>query len=326
MSNINVFVEHYDGKLSPSCAELCTVARELGEVNAYVYGSKEQAQVFQETLAALGVQRIFCYEDYENREEDCTCDSLISHQAQFLQRIICVFSIGPVLLSATAEGNEIAGRLAVRMGSGVLTDVTGIDTEGIGEQSIFGDRIITHSAVKGLNPVYTLRPGAVSPRIAAVPGAAELCEVMFIPREHLGGHVVSFTPAPPTDRPELSQAKTVVAAGRGIGKEQHLHDLIEPLADSLGAAVGVTRDVVDLGWYPTQYQIGHTGVSISPDLYLAVGVSGANHHTSGIQSSGTIIAINNDEDAPIFQIADLGVIGDLFTIIPELTKEIQTRL
>ena len=137
--------------------------------------------------------------------------------------------------------------------------------------------------------------------------------------------VTGFTPAERGNRPDLAQAKVVVAGGRGVGSAEGFTDIVEPLADALGGAVGVTRDVVDSGYYPGQFQIGQTGVTVSPDLYIGLGVSGAIQHKSGMQTAKKIIVINNDEDAPLFEIADLGVVGDLFDIAPKLIEEIKKR-
>src|SRR5699024_9808544 len=168
-----------------------------------------------------------------------------------------------------------------------------------------------------------LRPGALDG--VAVPATGELATIEIPGATSKDVTITSFTPSTQSDRPELPQAKVVIAGGRGVGSEENFRSIVEPLADALGGAVGATRDAVDLGYYPGEYQVGQTGVTVSPDLYIGLGISGAIQHTSGMQTAKKVIVINNDEDAPIFQIADLGVVGDLFDIAPALIEEINKR-
>lgn len=320
MSILNVIIDQREGDLDVLNAELIAAARPAGEVNAIVLAGADAAQSWAGRLGELGVQKVLY------RPQETTEDLFEVTDLQFIHHVVYHYSQGPVVLAHTAEGCDIAGRLAARLGSGMLANVVAINPDAASaRQSIFGDKIAISSAVGGACPVFTVRPGAVDPEENPPAGAGELVPVDFVPQEAPGARVRSFTPAVKGDRPDLSQAKTVVAGGRGVGEEENFHSVLEPLADILGAAVGVTRDVVDLGHYPAQYQIGQTGVTVSPDLYIGAGISGAIQHTSGMQTAGTIVAINNDEDAPIFQIADLGVVGDLFEILPALTKEIESR-
>lgn len=319
MSILNVIIDQREGDLDVASAELIAAARPAGEVNAIVLAGAEKAQAWGARLGELGVQKVFY------RAQEGTEDLFEITDLQFIHHVVYHYSQGSVVLAHTAEGGDIAGRLAARLGSGVLTDVVALRADGSAQQSIFGDKVTITAAVGGACPVYTVRPGAVEPEENPQAGAGELCPVDFVAQEAPGARVLSFTPAVKGDRPELSQAKVVVAGGRGVGEEENFHSVLEPLADALGAAVGVTRDVVDLGHYPAQFQIGQTGATVSPDLYIGAGISGAIQHTSGMQTAGTIVVINNDEDAPIFQIADLGVVGDLFDVLPALTKEIESR-
>ncbi|MGP6173409.1 electron transfer flavoprotein subunit alpha/FixB family protein [Corynebacterium sp. A21] len=316
MSTAYVLVEQQGGTLDPVTAELITAARNLGEVTAVVVGKTGTHQALAAELAAAGAAAIIA------AESDSYDARLILPEVDALHTI-AYGAPGPILVAATTEGNEIAGRLAVRLASGVLTDVVAVHADRTATQSIFGDTVTVSAVVGGGCPVYTLRPG-VTEAVAAP--AAGTVQVIGLPEATAKDvTVVSFTPAEVAQRPPLTQAKTVVAGGRGVGSAEGFTDLVEPLADAFGGAVGATRDAVDEKYYGPVFQIGQTGETVAPDLYIALGISGAIQHTSGMQTAKTIIAINEDEDAAIFQIADLGVVGDLFEITPKLIDEITKR-
>ncbi|MDO4911834.1 MAG: electron transfer flavoprotein subunit alpha/FixB family protein [Corynebacterium sp.] len=286
-------------------AELITAARPLGEVTAVVVGATEA------DFAALGAARVIRI-DAGDRVIFPAVDALSG---------LAVAEPAPIVLAGGPLGNEIAARVAVRLSSGVLTDVVAINADGSATQSIFGDTITVVSAAGGASPVYAVRQGAVTPE--PQPGAAQELTLEAAAPTALEPTITSFTPATPSKRPELATAKVVVAGGRGVGGPEGFDTLVEPLADVLGAAVGVTRDVVDEGHYDGQFQIGQTGVTVSPDLYIGIGISGAIQHKSGMQTSNKIVAINTDEDAPIFEIADLGIVGDASEVIPALLEAIK---
>lgn len=316
MSNAYVLVEHADGQVLPATAELITVARVFGNVTAVVVGEPGVEAPLTSTLAELGAEHIMVATtaDAASRVVIPETDALSMLAAQ---------TPAPILIDAGAHGNEIAGRLAARLASGVLCDVVGVNADRTANMSIFGDSIEVSAAVGGNSPIYTLRPGAVTAQPQQAAGNVAAFE---LPEHGVKDvKVTNFTPAVKGDRPDLTQAKVVVAGGRGVESEENFHSLVEPLADSLGGAVGATRDAVDLGWYPPQYQVGQTGVTVSPDVYIGLGVSGAIQHTSGMQTAKKIIVINNDEDAPFFQIADLGIIGDIHEIAPLVVEEINKR-
>ena len=226
-----------------------------------------------------------------------------------------------VLLPASADGKEIAGRLAARIGSGLLVDVVEVKEGAVGIHSIFGGAYTVEAQITGDTPVITVRP-ARRGRTGRRPGRGRQCRGAGAGRECDEDH--ARQPAEAGDRPELTEATVVVSGGRGVGSAENF-SVVEELADSLGAAVGASRAAVDSGYYPGQFQVGQTGKTVSPQLYIALGISGAIQHRAGMQTSKTIIAVNKDEEAPIFEIADLGIVGDLFKVTPQLTEAVKAR-
>jgi electron transfer flavoprotein alpha subunit len=227
-----------------------------------------------------------------------------------------------VLLPATADGKEIGGRLAARIGSGVLSDVIDVKEGGTGVHSIFGGAFTVEAKVTADVPVITVRPGAVEPSPSA--GAGEQVTVEVPAPAPNAARITARQPVVAGDRPELTEASVVVAGGRGVGSAEKFA-IVEALADSMGAAVGASRAAVDSGYYPGQFQVGQTGKTVSPQLYIALGISGAIQHRAGMQTSKTIVAVNKDEEAPIFEISDYGIVGDLFNVTPQLTEAVKAR-
>ncbi|QPK80022.1 electron transfer flavoprotein subunit alpha/FixB family protein [Corynebacterium lizhenjunii] len=312
MSHVYVLVEHEAGALSPVTAELITAARPLGAVSAVVVSAA--ALGLEAELAQLGAAQVVeaTAADYAQR--------LITPQVDALHALGAA-NPAPIVIAATPTGNEIAGRVAARLASGALAEVSEIRADRSAVHTIFGGTVRVEATAAGQCPVYTVRPGAVAAQPA--PAAGQLAPMPLPAATNRDVTVTSFTPAEKSARPELSAAKVVVSGGRGVGDE--FATKVEPLADALGGAVGATRDAVDSGFYDPAHQVGQTGVTVSPDLYIALGISGAIQHTSGMQTSGTIVVINQDQDEPFFQIADLGVVGDLHEIAPALVAEINSR-
>lgn len=316
MAEILVLVDSVEGTVKKATLELLTAARAIGEPVAVVIGAPGSAAGVKDQLAEYGAAKVYVV------ESDDIAGYSVAPKAEALAAAVKLAPAGAVLISSTSENKEIAARLAFKIGSGVLTDAFAVDAGGASQQ-IFGGAIMVRSAVATGVPVVTVRPNSYAPEPAA--GVAEEVTVSFtISDEAKGARIVESVTEERGSRPALSDASVVVSGGRGIGSAENV-EIIERLADSLDAAVGASRAVVDAGWAPHTMQVGQTGVTVSPQLYIAVGISGAIQHRAGMQTSKTIVAINKDPEAPIFELADLGVVGDLFTVAPALTDEIIKR-
>lgn len=316
MAEVLVLVEHTDGALKKVTSELLTAARRLGEPSAVVIGASGTAEPLVDGLKAAGAAKIYV------AESDVVGQYLITPQVNVLAELVESASPAAVLLAASIDGREIAGRLAARIGSGLLVDVVDVQEGGKGVHSIFGGAFTVEAQANGDTPVITVRPGSIEAE--AADGAGEQVTVEVPGAEENDTKITSADPVEAGDRPELTEASVVVAGGRGVGSADNF-SVVEELADSLGAAVGASRAAVDSGYYPGQFQIGQTGKTVSPQLYIALGISGAIQHRAGMQTSKTIVVVNKDEEAPIFEIADYGIVGDLFNVAPQLTEAIKSR-
>jgi electron transfer flavoprotein alpha subunit len=316
MAEVLVLVEHADGALKKVTSELITAARVLGEPAAVVVGKPGTADPLVDGLKAAGAAKIYV------AESDTAENYLITPAVDVLAALAESASPAAVLAASSADGKEITGRLAARIGSGLLVDVVGVEAGPKAVHSIFGGAFTVEAQANGDTPVITVRAGAIDAEPAD--GAGEKVTVEVPEAAENAAKVTSREPAVAGDRPELAEATIVVSGGRGVGSADNFH-VVEELADSLGAAVGASRAAVDSGYYPGQFQVGQTGKTVSPQLYIALGISGAIQHRAGMQTSKTIVAVNKDEEAPIFEIADYGVVGDLFKVAPQLTEAVKTR-
>ncbi|MCJ0875685.1 electron transfer flavoprotein subunit alpha/FixB family protein [Streptomyces sp. AP-93] len=322
MAEVLVYVDHVDGAVRKPTLELLTLARRIGEPVAVALGAGAEATAA--VLAEHGAVKVLTADAPE------FSDYLVVPKVDALQAaydaVSAAGSLAAVLVPSSAEGKEIAARLAVRIGSGIITDATDLEAgdEGpVATQAAFAASFSVKARVSKGTPVITVKPNSAPVEAAPAAGTVEALAVTFGALA-TGTKVTSRTPRESTGRPELTEAAIVVSGGRGVNGAENFH-IIEALADSLGAAVGASRAAVDAGWYPHSNQVGQTGKSVSPQLYIASGISGAIQHRAGMQTSKTIVAINKDAEAPIFDLVDYGVVGDLFAVVPQLTDEIKAR-
>ncbi len=316
MSEILVLVEHADGAAKKVTLELLTLARSLGTPAAVWLGAGASEDALA-TLAEYGADKVYVADSAD------LDDYLVAPKAEVLASVLADSQAAAVLIPSTAEGKEIAGRLAIKSGSGVITDAVGVDSDLTATQSVFGGSTVVKSKVSTGTPIITVRPNSVAPEAAAASGT-RVDVGATVSDAAKSARVTGRTVARKGGRPELSEAAIVVSGGRGVGGAEGF-GVVEALADTLGAAVGASRAATDAGWYPHQFQVGQTGKTVSPQLYIANGISGAIQHRAGMQTSKTIVVVNKDAEAPIFELADFGVVGDLFAVVPQLTEEISKR-
>jgi electron transfer flavoprotein alpha subunit len=282
-------------------------------------GQGDQGAAVAEKVGRYGAEKVYVVDDAQIR------GYLVAPKAEALAQLVAKAGPAAVLISSSYEGKEIAGRLAIKIESGLITDAVDVHPGDGGApvttQSVFaGNYTVTAKVTKG-TPVITVKPNAATPEEAA--GAAGVEEFAAeISDAAKKAQIVASQPRQATGRPELTEAAIVVSGGRGTGGN---FEPIENLADALGAAVGASRAAVDSGWMPHSFQVGQTGKTVSPQLYVANGISGAIQHRAGMQTSKTIVAVNKDDEAPIFELVDFGVVGDLHKVLPAATEQINQR-
>jgi electron transfer flavoprotein alpha subunit len=317
MSEVLVVVEQSGGSVKKVTLEMLTMARELGTPAAVVLGAPGTAETVKDKLCEYGAEKIYV-------AESADLDGyLVAPKAAVLAELIKSASPAAVLLGSTQEGKEIAARVAVKLDNGLLTDVLSLDADGVATQAVFaGSTIVKSKVTRGL-PLVTVRPNSLTPTPAPAAGAIQAVDVAVDESAKLVA-VTERKAEQKGSRPELTEASIVVSGGRGVGSADNFK-LVEELADLLGAAVGASRAATDSGFYPHQFQVGQTGKTVSPQLYIALGISGAIQHRAGMQTSKTIAVVNKDPEAPIFELADFGVVGDLFKVVPQAAEEIRKR-
>ncbi len=315
MSEVLVLIDHVDGAVRKPALELLAIAKRLGSPSAVFIGGADKAQAAAEQLTKFGADKIYVVDDAETK------GYLVAPKAEVLQQIAAQASPAAILITSTAEGKEIAGRLAVKLDSGVITDAVDVAEGGVTTQAVFAGSYTVQAKVTQGTPIITVKPNAAAPEETAGAGAVEQFAAT-ISDSAKKAQIVASQPRESSGRPELTEAAIVVSGGRGTAGN---FDPVDNLADALGGAVGASRAAVDSGWKPHAFQIGQTGKTVSPQLYIAAGISGAIQHRAGMQTSKTIVAVNKDEEAPIFELVDFGVVGDLHAVLPAATEAINQR-
>ncbi|MEU4294547.1 electron transfer flavoprotein subunit alpha/FixB family protein [Kribbella sp. NPDC026596] len=317
MSNVLVLVDHTGGTVRKTTAELLTIARRLGEPVAVYIGDG-----VQDALPALGQYGATKVIALTNPD---LAQYLVAPKAEALQQVAAKIEPSAILISSNAEGKEIAARLAVKLDSGLITDAVDVQADDnsspVTTQSVFAGNFTVQAKVTHGTPIITVKPNAATPEAAETSPEVEEFDVSISDAAKTA-RITDSKPREATGRPELTEAAIIVSGGRGTGGD---FGPIEAFADSLGAAVGASRAAVDSGWYPHAYQVGQTGKTVSPQLYVAAGISGAIQHRAGMQTSKTIVAINKDAEAPIFELVDFGVVGDLHKVLPTATQDVTNR-
>jgi electron transfer flavoprotein alpha subunit len=313
MSNVLVLVDHTGGKVRKTTAELLTIARRLGEPVAVYIGDGVSDAL--PALGQYGATKVIALTNPELTQY------LVAPKAEALQQVAAKIEPSAILISSNAEGKEIAARLAVKLESGLITDAVDVQEGPVTTQSVFAGNYTVKSKITHGTPIITVKPNSATPEAAETSPEVEEFDVTISDAAKTA-RITDSKPREATGRPELTEAAIIVSGGRGTGGD---FGPVEAFADSLGAAVGASRAAVDSGWYPHAYQVGQTGKTVSPQLYVAAGISGAIQHRAGMQTSKTIVAINKDEEAPIFELVDFGVVGDLHKVLPAATEDVTKR-
>ena len=313
MPTVLVLATFGDAVPSRPTLELLTLARRVGDPVVVVLEEVDEAAAA--ILASHGATRVLSVQD------PAFADYLVAPKSEAVAQVAAAVAPAYVLLTSGVEGKEVAGRLAVRLGAGLVTDAVDLDPDGTTTQSVFaggwtvrarGERDVLVVTVKPNSatpePVEPWSPVAVEPFAVTISDAARGARITLREERAASG------------RPGLTEARIVVSGGRGTGGD---FAEVEALADALGAAVGASRAAVDAGWYPHAYQVGQTGTTVSPQLYVAAGISGAIQHRAGMQTSKAVLAVNSDGEAPIFALADLGVVGDLHEVLDAVVTGLQ---
>ena len=313
--SVLVLVEHEAGVPKDASLSTITAASKLGEVHALVAGSGAEARQAADAAAKIaGVAKVLLADDaaYTNMLAENVAPLVVDLAGGY----------DALLFNATSVGKNVAPRVAALLDVMQVSDVLSIEGSDTFTRPIYAGNAVATVKSSDATKVLTVR-GTAFAKAAASGGSASVEPVSGTGDAGLSSFVGAETSK--SERPELTSAKVVVSGGRALGSSEDFHRVIDPLADKLGAAVGASRAAVDAGYAPNDYQVGQTGKIVAPEVYVAIGISGAIQHLAGMKDSKTIVAINKDEEAPIFQVADYGIVGDLFQIVPEFTAAIEKK-
>ena len=315
MSTVFILADFSSDKATKTTAELATAGARIGAVTAVVLAGSGKGAALAATVNQGPIANVLVIEsdDFASHGVAASADALAS--------LVKEMSPAAVLIASHAFGKEVAARVAVLTESGIITDAVDVAADCTATQLVFGGSTTVHSKVSHGVAIITVRPNSVEADFSAstpviTNGTAT------IGNDAKKATISSSQPPVKGGRPELTEANVVVSGGRGTDGN---FAPVEAFADSLGAAVGASRAATDAGWYPHSHQVGQTGKTVSPQLYVACGISGAIQHRAGMQTSKTIVVVNKDPEAPLFDIADFGVIGDLFNVLPKATEGITAR-
>jgi len=315
MADVFILVDHDAGKVAKTAAELASLAKRAGTPVAVILSGDGESDSLGAQLANTDVERIIAVENQAFAAHGIP--ALVDALAQLVEGS----KPAALLIPSNARGKEVGGRIAVRIGSGVITDAVDVAPDFGATQSVFGGSYTVSSKVTRGVPVITVRPSSIEANSTSNSPAVEKVSVTISEKAKLV-KISGVQGAVKGGRPELTEAKIVISGGRGTNGD---FSQVEAMADLLGSAVGASRAATDAGWYPHTHQVGQTGKTVSPQLYVACGISGAIQHRAGMQTSKTIVAINKDPEAPIFDLADFGVVGDLFAVLPQAREAIQAK-
>lgn len=305
-----VWVEHDGTAVKDATLSAVTAASQLGEVHLLVVGQGVDA-VAAAAAKIAGVGKVHVADDA------AFAHALAENVAPLIVSLMADHDA--FVAPSTTNGKNIAPRVAALLDVMQISDILSVESEDTFTRPIYAGNAIATVQSSDAKKVITVR-GTAFDKAATEGGTGEIEAVASTGDTGLSTFAGSEIAA--NTRPELTSAKIIVSGGRALGSDEQFHALIDPLADKLGAGVGASRAAVDAGYAPNDYQVGQTGKIVAPEVYVAVGISGAIQHLAGMKDSKTIIAINKDEDAPIFQVADIGLVGDLFKILPELTEKL----
>jgi|UniRef100_UPI00404A7CCF electron transfer flavoprotein alpha subunit len=315
MSTVLILADFSGDHATKTTAELATAAARIGSVSAVVLAPAGKGAALAATVNQGPISNVIVIEsnDFASHGVAAVADALAG--------VVKDKSPAALLIASHAFGKEVAARVAVLTESGIITDAVDVAADATATQLVFGGSTTVHSQVSQGTPIITVRPNSIDADVSAASPAIEnaTAAISDIAKK---ATIASSQPPVKGGRPELTEANIVVSGGRGTDGN---FSAVEAFADLLGAAVGASRAATDAGWYPHSHQVGQTGKTVSPQLYVACGISGAIQHRAGMQTSKTIVVVNKDPEAPLFDIADFGVIGDLFNVLPQATAAVAAK-